>query len=108
MKKDQEEINIADNPLYHDTWKLLKKYRDVVKTGDYRNKKDVCRRSEFLPFRGTVSRIKSLNVVIPLIDVYMKYDIGKGKLFKCSKKNSRYVIYGSLDICYNCGYKTAL
>ena len=30
MKKDQEEMNIADNPLYHDTWKLLKKYRDVV------------------------------------------------------------------------------
>ena len=22
MKKDQEEMNIADNPLYHDTWKL--------------------------------------------------------------------------------------
>ena len=30
MKKNQEELNIADNPLYHDTWKLLKKYRDVV------------------------------------------------------------------------------
>ena len=30
MKKNQEEMNIADNPLYHDTWKLLKKYRDVV------------------------------------------------------------------------------
>ena len=30
MKKNQEERNIADNPLYHDTWKLLKKYRDVV------------------------------------------------------------------------------
>ena len=30
MKKDQEEMNIADNPLYHDTWKLLKKYWDVV------------------------------------------------------------------------------
>mgnify|MGYP001136357092 CR=1 FL=1 len=29
MKKNQEEMNIADNPLYHDTWKLLKKYRDV-------------------------------------------------------------------------------
>ena len=28
--QDQEEMNIADNPLYHDTWKLLKKYRDVV------------------------------------------------------------------------------
>ncbi len=30
MKKNQEEMNIADNPLYHDTWKLLKKYWDVV------------------------------------------------------------------------------
>ena len=30
MKKNQEEMNIADNPLYHDTWKLLKKYRDVM------------------------------------------------------------------------------
>ena len=30
MKKNQEEMNIADNPLYHDTWKLLKKYRDVL------------------------------------------------------------------------------
>ena len=30
MKKNQVEMNIADNPLYHDTWKLLKKYRDVV------------------------------------------------------------------------------
>ena len=30
MKKNQEEMNIADNPLYHDTWKLLKKYRNVV------------------------------------------------------------------------------
>ena len=30
MKKNQEEMNITDNPLYHDTWKLLKKYRDVV------------------------------------------------------------------------------
>lgn len=30
MKKNQAEMNIADNPLYHDTWKLLKKYRDVV------------------------------------------------------------------------------
>ena len=32
MKKNQEEMNIADNPLYHDTWKLLKKYRDVVRS----------------------------------------------------------------------------
>lgn len=30
MKKKQEEMNIAEEPLYHDTWKLLKKYRDVV------------------------------------------------------------------------------
>lgn len=29
MRKNQGE-NIADNPLYHDTLKLLKKYRDVV------------------------------------------------------------------------------
>ena len=27
MKKNQEEMNIADNPLYHDTWKLLKNTR---------------------------------------------------------------------------------
>ena len=26
-KKQQ---NVTDNPLYHDTWKLLQKYRDVV------------------------------------------------------------------------------
>jgi len=25
-----EEFNADENPLYHDTWKLLKKYRDVV------------------------------------------------------------------------------
>lgn len=30
MKKNQDEVSITDNPLYHDTWKLLKKYRDVV------------------------------------------------------------------------------
>ena len=30
MKKDREEKNIVDSPLYHDTWTLLKKYRDVV------------------------------------------------------------------------------
>lgn len=30
MKKNGNEFNIADDPLYHDTWKLLKKYRDVV------------------------------------------------------------------------------
>ena len=23
------EPDVADNPLYHDTWKLLKKYRDL-------------------------------------------------------------------------------
>ncbi len=26
----KEELLIANEPLYHDTWKLLKKYRDVV------------------------------------------------------------------------------
>ena len=30
MKRKQDERNIVENPLYHDTWKLLKKYRDVV------------------------------------------------------------------------------
>lgn len=25
-----KETDVMDNPLYHDTWKLLKKYRDVV------------------------------------------------------------------------------
>ena len=30
MTKKQREMNIAENPLHHDTWKLLKKYRDVV------------------------------------------------------------------------------
>ena len=29
MKKFDEK-NVAENPLYHDTWKLLKKYRDAV------------------------------------------------------------------------------
>ena len=29
MKKFVEK-DVAENPLYHDTWKLLKKYRDVV------------------------------------------------------------------------------
>lgn len=28
--KNFDEKNVAENPLYHDTWKLLKKYRDVV------------------------------------------------------------------------------
>lgn len=30
MRKKQDERNITENPLYHNTWKLLKKYRDVV------------------------------------------------------------------------------
>ena len=30
MRKKQDERNITETPLYHDTWKLLKKYRDVV------------------------------------------------------------------------------
>ena len=30
MRKKQDERNITENPLYHDTWKLLKKYRDMV------------------------------------------------------------------------------
>lgn len=30
MKKKIEEVKVTDNPLYHDTWKLLRKYRDVV------------------------------------------------------------------------------
>ena len=30
MRKKEDERNITENPLYHDTWKLLKKYRDVV------------------------------------------------------------------------------
>lgn len=30
MTRAQREKDIAENPLYHDTWKLLKKYRDVV------------------------------------------------------------------------------
>lgn len=29
MKKFDEK-NVTENPLYHDTWTLLKKYRDVV------------------------------------------------------------------------------
>lgn len=28
MKKDNN--GISENPMYHDTWTLLKKYRDVV------------------------------------------------------------------------------
>ncbi len=30
MKRKQDNMDIVENPLYHDTWKLLKKYRDVV------------------------------------------------------------------------------
>jgi len=30
QKKKLDEIDVTENPLYHDTWKLLKKYRDVV------------------------------------------------------------------------------
>ncbi len=30
LKTRNEIIDNKDNPLYHDTWKLLKKYRDVV------------------------------------------------------------------------------
>ncbi len=29
MKKSTED-KVAENPLYHDTWMLLRKYRDVV------------------------------------------------------------------------------
>jgi len=28
--KKQIEIDVTENPAYHDTWRLLKKYRDVV------------------------------------------------------------------------------
>ena len=30
MRKNGNEWSSGENPLYHDTWKLLKKYRDVV------------------------------------------------------------------------------
>ena len=30
MKKTIHEPTVTDNPLYHDTWMLLRKYRDVV------------------------------------------------------------------------------
>jgi hypothetical protein len=30
MKNLPEEPKVTENPLYHDTWKLLRKYRDVV------------------------------------------------------------------------------
>lgn len=29
-KKTPIEMDVTENPMYHDTWKLLKKYRDVV------------------------------------------------------------------------------
>lgn len=29
-KKGYGNVDVCENPLYHDTWKLLKKYRDVV------------------------------------------------------------------------------
>ena len=29
-KKKNAETDVTENPMYHDTWKLLKKYRDVV------------------------------------------------------------------------------
>ena len=30
MRKSKHEIDATENPLYHDTWMLLRKYRDVV------------------------------------------------------------------------------
>ena len=30
MAKKSNKNNVQDDPRYHDTWKLLKKYRDVV------------------------------------------------------------------------------
>ena len=30
MKKKNQEYDVTQNPLYNDTWKLLRKYRDVV------------------------------------------------------------------------------
>lgn len=30
MPKNQTEHSVAEDPRYHDTWRLLKKYRDVV------------------------------------------------------------------------------
>ena len=30
MKKTAQEPKVTDNPLYHDTWMLLRMYRDVV------------------------------------------------------------------------------
>jgi hypothetical protein len=29
-KKTSVDLDVTENPVYHDTWKLLKKYRDVV------------------------------------------------------------------------------
>lgn len=28
--KTKKELDVSENPLYHDTWTLLRKYRDVV------------------------------------------------------------------------------
>ena len=30
MKKTAQEPKVTENPFYHDTWMLLRKYRDVV------------------------------------------------------------------------------
>lgn len=30
--KPHQEIDVTENPMYHDTWKLLKKYRDMLRT----------------------------------------------------------------------------
>ena len=30
MKRTAQEPKVTENPLYHDTWMLLRKYRDVV------------------------------------------------------------------------------
>jgi hypothetical protein len=30
MKKKNEALDVTQNPVYHDAWTLLKKYRDVV------------------------------------------------------------------------------
>lgn len=29
MKKKNQEYDVTQNPLYHDTWKLLRKYREI-------------------------------------------------------------------------------
>ena len=30
MTKNKDSVDVTENPLFHDTWKLLQKYRDVV------------------------------------------------------------------------------